>query len=97
MISWIIFGIVVGLIAKAVHPKDEPIGMLSTIAVGMAGSFIGGFISWILDFGRHSYHPSGFFMSIIGGIIFCMFLRYYMLKTSPSGPKSFFNGKKIIR
>jgi hypothetical protein len=45
--------------------------------------------------GHNPFQASGLLMSIIGGIIFCAAWRYYKLKSSDGGPKSFLMGKKI--
>lgn len=95
IISWIVFGLLVGLIAKAIHPGDEPMGCLSTIAIGISGSFVGGLINWILQPKAH-FSNGGFLMSILGGIICCVAWRWYSLKTATSGPKNFFTGKKSL-
>jgi len=80
-LSWIFFGLVVGLIVKAIHPGEEPLGFLPTIGIGVAGSYTGGAINWFF-YGENSFlRPSGLFMSIVGGIIFCMFWRLYRLRT----------------
>jgi uncharacterized membrane protein YeaQ/YmgE (transglycosylase-associated protein family) len=95
ILMWIVFGFVVGLIARALHPQDAPVGCLPTIGVGVAGSFIGGGINWLLGFGHSPFEPSGFLMSILGGFLCLMAWRWYVLKTSPQGPRSFFSGKLI--
>lgn len=95
LIMWLAFGLIVGLIAKFLHPGDEPVGCLPTIGIGVAGSFIGGAINYCIHQGNHAFHSSGFLMSIVGGIVFCMIWRYYTLKNSSSGPKNFFNGKRL--
>lgn len=91
---WIFFGLVVGFLARALHPGDDPIGCLPTIVIGVAGSFVGGLINWMMSAGRAPYEPSGFLMSILGGVIFCAGWRWYSLRTSASGPKNFFTGRK---
>ena len=95
ILCWILFGLVVGLCAKTIHPGDEPVGCLSTIAIGIGGSFVGGLINWLLGMGSHPLHASGLIMSILGGIICCVVWRWYSLKTASSGPKSFFTGKRL--
>lgn len=95
ILAWLVFGLIVGTISKFLHPGDEPVGCLTTIGIGVVGSFIGGAISWLLLMGTYNYHPSGFLMSIIGGVIFCSFWRWYSLRNSSSGPKSFFTGKHL--
>lgn len=79
IISWIVYGLIVGLIAKAIHPGDDPIGFLPTIGIGIAGSYIGGFLSWTLGRGELG-DPSGIIMGIIGAIIFCWLYRQYRTK-----------------
>lgn len=90
----ILFGLIVGLIAKAIHPGSEPIGFLATVAVGISGSVVGGIINWLLD-SQSQFALSGFTMSILGGIICCAFWRWYKLKNSSEGPKSFISGKRL--
>lgn len=95
MIIWCMFGLLTGFIAKVFHPGDDPVGILPTILIGVAGSFIGGFINYAIDLGNAPYEPSGFIMSILGGVIFCAIWRFYKLKTCSSGPRNFLTGKKI--
>lgn len=79
-LSWIVFGLVVGLIAKAIHPGEEPLGFLPTLLVGVAGSYTGGILNWFF-YGQESFmKPSGLLMSIVGGIVFCMLWRLYRLR-----------------
>jgi len=52
LIIWGIFGLIVGLIAKAIHPGEDPVGFFPTIGIGIVGSYIGGGINWLLDITR---------------------------------------------
>lgn len=88
-----LFGFVVGAIARKIHPGDDPVGCLPTIVIGVGGSYVGGAINWLLGMGP--FGPSGFLMSILGGVVCCAAWRWYTLKNSPEGPKSFFSGKKL--
>jgi uncharacterized membrane protein YeaQ/YmgE (transglycosylase-associated protein family) len=45
VIGWIIFGLVVGIIARFLLPGPQPMGALLTILLGVAGSFFGGLIA----------------------------------------------------
>jgi uncharacterized membrane protein YeaQ/YmgE (transglycosylase-associated protein family) len=77
----------------AERPGDEPIGYLPTLGIGVAGSFVGGTINFLLGMGHQSFQTSGLIMSVLGGVVCCAAWRYYKLKTSLSGPKSFISGR----
>ena len=54
IIGWIIFGLIAGLIAKAIMPGRDPGGAIITILIGIAGSVIGGFLGQALfGYGRN--------------------------------------------
>lgn len=95
ILSWLIFGLIVGFLAKLLHPGDEPVGFVATVAIGVVGSFVGGMLNWLIFGGIGPLQASGFVMSIIGGIITCAAWRWYNLKFASSGPKNFLSGKKI--
>lgn len=72
IISWIVFGLVIGLIARALYPGEQNMGWASTIALGIAGSVVGGLIAWAFGFqdeGTGPFAGAGWIMSIIGGLI----------------------------
>lgn len=67
---WVTFGLVAGLIARAVMPGRQPMGFIATTLLGMAGSFMGGFLgSIITGHGWRVMQPSGFIGSVIGAIV----------------------------
>ena len=71
-ILWmIIVGFVVGLIARALLPGAQHLGFILTTVLGIAGAFIGGFISRLFSKPKagSKFHPAGFIMSVIGAII----------------------------
>lgn len=70
IISWVVFGAIVGLIARAVMPGRQSMGALATILLGIAGSFIGGLIGNYF-FGRHlfAFHAAGWIGSIVGALV----------------------------
>lgn len=66
---WFVYGIVVGMISKAIYRyKDSPKGIMSTLAIGVCGSFVGGFISYIAGSGN-PLQPSGLVLGVLGGVI----------------------------
>jgi uncharacterized membrane protein YeaQ/YmgE (transglycosylase-associated protein family) len=75
IIGWIVFGLIAGLIAKAIMPGRDPGGAIITILIGIAGSLIGGFIGQALfGYGRAVNDSSdlsqpGFLMSLVLSVV----------------------------
>lgn len=70
IIAWIVFGFVVGLIARAVVPGRQGMGFIMTTLLGIAGSVIGGLVASALTGGpATAFQPSGFLGSLIGAIV----------------------------
>jgi uncharacterized membrane protein YeaQ/YmgE (transglycosylase-associated protein family) len=68
ILTWILFGLVVGVIAKLLMPGRDPGGFIVTILLGVAGALLGGFIGRAMGF----YGPNetaGWFISILGAVI----------------------------
>ena len=68
VLGWIIFGAIVGLIARLLHPGRDPGGFIITTLLGIAGSLLGGFIGRALGLYRQG-EGAGFLMSILGAIL----------------------------
>ena len=51
IISWIIFGLIAGALAKLIMPGKDPGGWFVTILIGIAGAIIGGFLGSVIGFG----------------------------------------------
>lgn len=69
LLVWLVYGLVVGMISKAIYRyKDSPKGLLSTLAIGVCGSFVGGFVSYLMGSGD-PLQPSGVALGVIGGVI----------------------------
>lgn len=86
LLGWLIYGLFVGLVAKALHSGEEPEGFLPTLGIGVAGSYVGGFINWVLGWGASPFSASGVIMGIIGGVICCY--GYQMWKNYNNGPEA---------
>jgi uncharacterized membrane protein YeaQ/YmgE (transglycosylase-associated protein family) len=70
VISWIIFGGIVGAIARLLVPGQQSMSMVMTIVLGIVGSFVGGAISWLIFRPpTGNINPAGWIMSIVGAII----------------------------
>ena len=75
IIGWLLFGLVVGAIAKFLMPGRDPGGWIVTILLGIAGSFVGGFLaSAVLGRGTQG-GAAGWIGSIIGAIILLFIYR----------------------
>lgn len=72
-IGWILFGLVVGAIAKLIMPGNDPGGWIVTILLGIAGSFVGGFLAQTL-MGSQS-QTAGWIGSIIGALVLLFIYR----------------------
>lgn len=69
ILTWIVFGFVIGLIARAVMPGKQSMGLIMTTLLGIAGSLIGGLIASALGGGDATgFHASGFIGSLIGAL-----------------------------
>jgi uncharacterized membrane protein YeaQ/YmgE (transglycosylase-associated protein family) len=68
LLVWCVYGIFTGAIAKALVPGEENFGFVKTIALGVAGSYVGGSILYLLGT-YDAVSPAGIFMGIIGSII----------------------------
>lgn len=69
ILGWIVFGLIAGLIARAVVPGKDDIGILRTIVLGVIGSVVGGLIFGLLTVGIRGFEPTGWIGSIIGAIV----------------------------
>lgn len=71
-IIWsIIIGFVVGLIARAIMPGAQNLGLIMTTLIGVGGSILGGLIGRLFSKPEPGtpFHPAGIIMSIIGALI----------------------------
>ena len=68
ILGWILFGLIVGVIAKLIMPGRDPGGFIVTMLLGIVGAVLGGFLGRSLGF----YGPqqaAGWLMSIVGAIV----------------------------
>ena len=68
-VTWVVFGLIVGSMAKWFYPvADDEHGAMTTLGVGVVGSFVGGLASYLLAAGENTYHPAGFVFAILGAV-----------------------------
>lgn len=68
ILVWCVYGLFVGAIAKAIVPGEENFGFIKTIALGVAGSYMGGSILYLLG-NYDSVSPAGVVMGVAGSVI----------------------------
>jgi len=74
IITMSIFGLVVGLIARLLMPGRDPMGLIMTAVLGIAGSLLGTFFGRTL-FGRGPYYQARWLMSILGALVLLFLYR----------------------
>ena len=81
IIAWIIFGLIVGAIAKLLMPGRDPGGWIVTILLGIAGAIVGGFLARAVGWYGPNDTP-GYIMSVIGAIILLGLYRLTLGRTA---------------
>jgi uncharacterized membrane protein YeaQ/YmgE (transglycosylase-associated protein family) len=74
ILMWLVFGLVVGVVAKFVMPGQDPGGIVLTIGLGIAGAFLGGWVGRASGF----YGPgdaAGFIMAVVGAVVILALYR----------------------
>jgi uncharacterized membrane protein YeaQ/YmgE (transglycosylase-associated protein family) len=74
VLVWILFGLIVGALAKLLMPGNDPGGIVVTILLGIAGSVVGGFAGRMLGLYDRG-EAAGFLMSLVGAIILLAIYR----------------------
>ena len=74
ILSWIVFGLIVGALAKLVMPGRDPGGAIVTILLGIAGALIGGFLGRFLGLYGPG-EPAGFIMATLGAVLLLFVYR----------------------
>lgn len=76
IISWIILGLVVGIIAKIIMPGKDPGGFIITILLGIAGAIAGGFVSSAIGFGRVTgFDLRSLIIAVVGSLVLLIIYR----------------------
>lgn len=70
--SWIFFGLVAGVLSRVLYPVQEKFNWVETMLLGVAGSFVGGTINHMLQWGDGTFSPVGLLLSVAGGVLACI-------------------------
>jgi uncharacterized membrane protein YeaQ/YmgE (transglycosylase-associated protein family) len=85
ILGWIVFGLVVGALAKLVMPGRDPGGIIVTIVLGIVGALLGGWLGRAIGL----YGPdeaAGFVMALIGALILLGLYRLLVARRASGGP-----------
>jgi uncharacterized membrane protein YeaQ/YmgE (transglycosylase-associated protein family) len=70
LVLFLVFGLIVGAIARLIVPGREPGGWVVSMTIGVVGSFLGGLLGRAVGFYREG-ETAGFFMSLLGAVLLC--------------------------
>ncbi|MEM8953768.1 MAG: GlsB/YeaQ/YmgE family stress response membrane protein [Verrucomicrobiota bacterium] len=76
ILSWILLGLVAGLLAKFIMPGKDPGGLIVTTLIGIAGALVGGFLGRFVGIGKvESFNLAGVAVATGGAIILLIIYR----------------------
>jgi uncharacterized membrane protein YeaQ/YmgE (transglycosylase-associated protein family) len=75
----VLIGLIVGAVAKLLMPGKDPGGWIVTILLGLAGSFIAGYLGRMIGWYREE-QSAGFIMSVLGAILLLFLYRMFIRK-----------------
>ncbi len=79
ILTWIVMGLIVGILAKFIMPGKDPGGIIITILIGIAGAFVGGFIGSKLKIGSVTGFNMESILVAVGGAVLLLIL-YRVIK-----------------
>lgn len=76
ILSWAIFGLIAGLLAKFIMPGRDPGGFIITILLGIAGAVVGGYIGTALGYGGvDGFNIGSFAIAVLGAVVLLLIYR----------------------
>lgn len=79
--SWIVLGLVVGLLAKGLMPGKDPGGPVITVLIGIAGAFLGGWLGSVLGLGSfQGFDLMSLALAVLGAVL--LLLAYRVIKST---------------
>ena len=82
ILTWIVLGLVVGVVAKWIMPGPDPGGTVVTILIGIAGALIGGFLGSFVGLGSVTGFDVGSLALAVGGALLLLWGRRRMIGSS---------------
>ena len=87
ILSWIIVGLIAGVIAKLIMPGNDPGGFIVTILIGIVGAIIGGFVVGLFGGGDvvTGLNLTSILDAVLGAVILLRLYRLIFGRRSPTG------------
>lgn len=79
IIVWAVLGLIAGLIARAIYPGHQGLGILGTMVLGIIGAVVGGFVASLFGIGGAGLSIGGIIVAVLGAII-TLFIYYAVTK-----------------
>ncbi len=79
ILATILIGLIVGVVAKLLMPGKDPGGWIIAILLGLAGSFVAGFLGRSVGWYEEG-EPAGFLLSVVGAILLLVLYRVFTKK-----------------
>lgn len=78
VLSWIVFGLIVGFLANLIDPSPSQGGLIGTLLLGVLGSLVGGFLgSLIFGVGVSGFNVSSFIIAVLGSLLLLILQRSF--------------------
>lgn len=78
ILSWVVFGLLVGALARWIMPGEDPAGCLMTMVLGIAGALLGGFLASLLGIGSVGGFNLGSIAIAVAGAVLLLWIRRRM-------------------
>lgn len=85
ILGWILFGLVIGALAKLVMPGRDPGGIIVTMLLGIAGALLGGFVGRAMGFYQEG-EAAGWLMSFLGAVLLLVLYRMFVGRRTVARP-----------
>lgn len=85
ILGWILFGLIIGALAKLVMPGRDPGGIIVTMLLGIAGALLGGFIGRAMGFYQEG-EAAGWLMSFLGAVLLLVIYRMIVGRRTVARP-----------
>ena len=80
---WLVIGLIAGALARLIMPGKDAMSWLATLVLGIAGSILGGLVSWaIWGVAEQGFQPAGLILSLLGAVILLFVWRSYKSRTT---------------